>query len=110
MKKEAKKRKSLCSLFALLVSITVWVIFVDFNRLDDTAMLAGSLIRAVLTGIVFWIVAFIVSDIIIKGVVEDINDDDLDPFEGGMEQHIYNQKKNRHVEVVETKSKEKFQK
>ena len=59
------------------------------------------LLRALFGGMFFGFFGLIVGDIIIKGVIEDIDTEKLEPLEGGMEQRLYETKKKQKVSIVE---------
>jgi len=42
--------------------------------------------------VAFWFVGFVAGDIVLKGVLESVNNEDVSPVEGGILQHFRDEK------------------
>lgn len=90
---------------ALLIGMGIFVL-VCVTSLDFTTTLSLEhfkvvVIKAFIVSVVCWLMVTIVGDIIIKGVFEDLNKDDLNPLEGGLEQRLHEDKKEKRVKIVD---------
>ena len=54
----------------------------------DTASLLLAIVKGGFAAALFWFLGFIICDTALKGIVEDIPSDYIDPLEGGLAQHI----------------------
>ncbi|ERP38894.1 hypothetical protein [Chitinivibrio alkaliphilus] len=105
-----KKTKNLSVLFAFLFFLFLFFVFINFTVPSDVTFLMMALIRASIGAMVFWVFCLIVIDIIVKSVVDDIDPDDLNPLEGGLEQHIHERKNEKQVQIVEIETGRKKKK
>ncbi|MBD3315538.1 MAG: hypothetical protein GF344_07100 [Chitinivibrionales bacterium] len=74
----------------LAVSAFFVIFFAGINPVNPFDMLAALavMLRGVLGASLFWFGGFVIGDIILKGVVEDIPDETIDVLEGGMLQRV----------------------
>ena len=70
----------------------VLVAGINSNDPFNTYGLIIASLRGLLAAFVFWLLGFVVGDIILKGVLEDLHVDRIDPLEGGVVQHFHDQK------------------
>ncbi len=75
-----------------LISMAVFFL-VLFNGipLDDPFnlnLIYPTLIKAFIGATIFWVAGFIISDIVLKGIVEDIPNEELDLLDGGIIQRM----------------------
>ncbi len=63
------------------------------NPFDDTPRLVFALVKGAVAAGLFWVIGIVIADIAIKGIVEDIPQDAIDPIDGGMIQHVYTAQK-----------------
>lgn len=90
----------LSSIFATLVFLLMLFVGIDFFEPLSLDTIIPSTIRAGLVAFLFWISGLVAGDVIIKGIVDDINIDSLDPLEGGLEQRLYGEKQGKEVLIV----------
>lgn len=93
--------KQVARLVAILVFITILMIGYRFDLPLTMELLVPLLIKSFIGASLFWIGGLIVGDIIIKGIVEDIDTENLEPLQGGFEQRIHEAKRNQRVSIVE---------
>jgi hypothetical protein len=72
---------------------TIAFFIILFVGLDpDDPFAAGSVLaafsRALLGGAMFWFVGIIIADIVLKGIVEDIEQEHIPEYEGGLLQRV----------------------
>ncbi len=88
-------------LAGLGIFILVCVTSVDFSTTLSLDIFKGVIIKAFIVSLICWLMVSIIGDIIIKGVFEDLNKDDLNPLEGGLEQRLHEDKKGKRVKIVD---------
>jgi len=93
--------KQVAKLLAFLVFLTIFLVGYPFGEAFTIDLLIPVLIKAIVGATLFEIGGIIIGDIIIKGVVEDIDSENLEPFEGGFEQQIHEAKRQQRVGIVE---------
>ncbi len=98
MKEAAKK---VAYLIAFLVFITIFMVTYRFNEPFSMELMLPVILKALIGAVLFGIGGLIIGDIVIKGVIEDIDNDKLEPLEGGFEQRIHDFKKRQRVSIVE---------
>ncbi len=75
-----KRIARIVSLLAFLI-----IFFVSYSNSGfEIASLPVSLLKGMGAGFVFWFIGFIIADIILKGAVETIPEDNLEEEEGGL--------------------------
>lgn len=75
----------------LLGTVTFFVLFFVGLDTDDPFAVASVLMafsRAVLGGAIFWFAGIIIADIVLKGIVEDIEEEHIPQYEGGLLQRV----------------------
>jgi len=93
--------KQVARLVAILVFITIIVVGYRFDLPLTMELLVPLLFKAFVGASLFWIGGLITGDIIVKGIVEDIDADSLEPLQGGFEQRIHDAKRKQRVSIVE---------
>ncbi len=93
--------KQVAKLLAFMVFLTIFLVGYPFGQAFSIELLIPVLIKASVGAVLFGIGGIIIGDIIIKGVVEDIDSDKLEPLEGGFEQQIHTAKRQQRVGIVE---------
>ncbi|MGM0443710.1 MAG: hypothetical protein ACQEQV_05935 [Fibrobacterota bacterium] len=109
MSSKKKGIQAACRLPAVLVFVVVFLINMDFTADLSSDMMVTAAVKAVFSGLLFWLFALVIADILVKGVIQDIDDSRIDPLEGGIEQRIYERKTAQDVKVndIELKQKKK---
>ncbi len=97
--KEAVKQVAV--LVAILVFITILLVGYRFDLPLTMELLVPLLIKSCIGAALFWIGGLIIGDIIVKGIVEDIDTEKLEPLHGGFEQRIHEAKRKQRVSIVE---------
>ena len=81
---------------AMILSLTAFFIIfflgIDFNNLFDSHRAIIALIKAGCGALFFWIIGFVLADVVFKGILEDIDADQNDLIDGGMIQRIQHEK------------------
>ncbi|KMQ50603.1 hypothetical protein CHISP_2454 [Chitinispirillum alkaliphilum] len=67
------------------------LISIDFSNLLDTSVMFSALIKSFFAASLFWFCGFVIADVLLKGVIDDIPNDPMNLLEGGLLQHIHNQ-------------------
>lgn len=88
-------------LTGLGIFVLVVVTSLDFMSEITLEVLRVVVIKALIVAAISWMMIHIVGDIIIKGVFEDLNKEDLNPLEGGLEQRLHEDKKEKRVKIVD---------
>jgi hypothetical protein len=82
--------------FAYIIALICFFILffngIDFGDPFNIQILLKAFIKAFCGGILLWFVGFIIGDITLKGVLEDVPENDLDEIEGGLIQRIHDSK------------------
>lgn len=86
---------------AFLVFFLVFFMGIDPANPFDAGTASMAFLRALLGGALFWFAGFVIGDIVLKGVVEDIEHDKLEELEGGIVQRI---RETKEREPVNTKA------
>lgn len=97
--KEAVKIVS--KLLAFLVFVTIFIVGYQFDKPFSMDLVWPLIFKGVVGAALFGIGGLIIGDIIIKGVIEDIDNEKLEPLEGGFEQRIHDMKRKQRVSIVE---------
>jgi hypothetical protein len=97
--------QQISKLIALLVFVTIFIIGYRFDQPFSIEMVLPVVIKAFVGAVIFGFGGIIIGDIVVKGVIEDIDNESLDPLEGGFEQRIYDLKKSQKVNIVEREIK-----
>ena len=72
------------------------------NPLDtDMGTFLFATLKAFGAAALFWIIGFVIADIALKGVVEDIPREKIDILEGGVVHHVLQAKKKTGANIVE---------
>jgi hypothetical protein len=109
------------SLFlAYAAFILIFLAGYDFAGTFTLESITPLILKSLFGAVLFWLSGMIIGDIVIRGIVEDIDAEKLEPLEGGFEQRIAEEKKKIHVSIAdreavkarnkEAKAKEKKQK
>lgn len=89
----------------IIAFLSFFVIFFSGINLEDpfnTTIASIAFLKAFCGGALLWLTGFIISDIILKGAVEDISQDEIEPLEGGLIQRIHvTQKEKRVLDAAE---------
>ena len=93
--------KQVAKLLAFLVFLTIFLVGYPFGEAFTIELFVPVLVKAIVGATLFGIGGIIIGDIIIKGVVEDIDSENLEPLEGGFEQQIHTAKQQQRVGIVE---------
>jgi hypothetical protein len=93
--------KQVSRLLAFLVFVTIFIVGYPFDLPFSIDTLWPIIFKATIGAALFKIGGLIIADIIIKGVVEDIDSSELEPLLGGLEQRIHDIKQKQHVTIVE---------
>lgn len=75
-------------LLAFFVFFIVLFNGISYEDPFDMVFLMPSLIKAIIGAALFWVAGTIISDIVLKGIVEDIPNEDLDLLDGGIIQRM----------------------
>jgi hypothetical protein len=92
--------KKISALLGYIVFFALVFSGYDFGTPFDIITIYPLIFRAILGAVIFWFATLIVGDIIIKGVVSDIEKSDLEPLEGGFEQQIFAEKSKNKIKVI----------
>jgi len=102
--------------------ILVFLAGYDFTGTFTLESITPLILKALFGAVLFWFSGIIIGDILMRGIVEDIDSEKLEPLEGGFEQRIAEEKSKKRVYIVdrelsiieenaeETKVKEKTKK
>lgn len=89
------------SLIGLGIFVLVCITSMDFSTELTLEIFRVVIIKAFIVAVICWLMVYIVGDIIVKGVFEDLNKEDLNPLEGGLEQRLHEDKKEKRVKIVD---------
>lgn len=106
--------KKITTLIAFSIFFIVFFCGIDLHDPFNEHTLLMALLKGGSGAVIFWFATFIIRDIILKGVVEDIPESELDELEGGLIQRILNAKKedtiiDKYYENREEVKKEKIE-
>lgn len=93
--------KQISRLISFLVFLTIFIVGYRFDLPFSLEMVLPVLLKAFAGAVIFAIGGLVVGDIIVKGIVEDIDAERLEPLEGGFEQRIHELKQKQRVSIVE---------
>jgi len=93
--------KSFSAFLACLAFLFIFFSGYDFVGPFTVENIAPIIFRSALGGILFWLSGMIIGDIVLRGIVEDIDNEKLDPLEGGFEQRIAEEKGKKRVTIVD---------
>jgi hypothetical protein len=96
-----KAVKSFSGFLACLAFLFIFFSGYDFAGTFTIDTIAPTVFKAVLGAMLFWISGMIIGDIVLRGIVEDIDHEKLDPLEGGFEQRIAEEKGKKRVFIVD---------
>ena len=80
--------------------ILVFLAGYDFTGVFTLESITPLILKALFGAVLFWFSGIIIGDILIRGIVEDIDAEKLEPLEGGFEQRIAAEKKKKRVGIV----------
>jgi len=89
----------IAQLLGFLAFVIILVSGYNFSAPFSLELFTPLLAKAVLGSALFWLLSIIIGDIIIKGVMEDIERKNLEPLEGGLEQRMHEAKGKEPVSV-----------
>jgi hypothetical protein len=81
--------------------ILIFLAGYDFGGRFTLETVTPLILRALLGAVLFWFSGIIIGDIIIRGIVEDIDLDKLEPLEGELEQRIDEEKRKKRVVIID---------
>ncbi len=87
-------------LLGFLAFVIILISGYDFSMSFTLENFAPLLFKSVLGALLFGLLSIIIGDIIIKGVMEDIERKQLEPLEGGIEQRMHEAKAKEPVAVI----------
>jgi len=93
--------KSFSTFLACMAFLFIFFSGYDFAGTFTVETIAPIIFRATLGAILFWLSGMIIGDIVLRGIVEDIDGENLDPLEGGFEQRIAEEKGKKKVVIVD---------
>ena len=93
--------KQISKLISLLVFVTIFIIGYHFGEPFSVEMVFPVVLKAFIGAVIFGVGGIIIGDIIVKGVIEDIDSSELEPLHGGFEQRIHDLKRKQKVGIVE---------
>ena len=81
--------------------ILIFLAGYDFAGTFTLESITPLILKALFGAVLFWFSGMIIGDIVIRGIVEDIDAEKLDPLEGGFEQRIAEEKKKKRVVIID---------
>ncbi len=93
--------KQVSKLLSFLVFVTIFIVGYRFDQPFSMDIMWPVIFKGVIGAALFGIGGLVIGDIIIKGVIEDIDSAELEPLLGGFEQRIHDVKKKQRVSIVE---------
>lgn len=96
-------RKILTTISRFLGFLVFFILFFsgyDFGAPFDLVIHYPLILRSAAGAILFWFATLIVGDIILKGIIADIEKDKLEPLMGGFEQRLHDEKQKERVKVI----------
>ena len=73
----------------------------DFTGTITIENITPIILKSLFGAVLFWFLGIIIGDIIVRGIIEDIDASKLDPLEGGFEQLISEEKNKAKVMIIE---------
>jgi hypothetical protein len=89
--------KKFASIIAWSTFLVIFFCGIDTDDLLNERNLMISLVKSLIGASLIWFAAFIAADILLKGVLEDIPEDNIDHLDGGILQRISESKKSVQV-------------
>lgn len=80
--------RRISKLLAFAVFFLIFFNGISYEDPFNSTFLMPAFVKAIIGAALFWVAGFIVSDIILKGIIEDIPKEDLDILEGGIIQRM----------------------
>jgi hypothetical protein len=81
--------------------ILVFLAGYDFTGTFTLESITPLILKALFGAVLFWFSGIIIGDIMMRGIVEDIDAEKLEPLEGGFEQRIADEKKKKRVAIID---------
>jgi cytochrome bd-type quinol oxidase subunit 1 len=81
--------------------ILIFLAGYDFTGTFTIESITPIILKSLFGAVLFWFLGIIIGDIIVRGIVEDIDESKLDSLEGGFEQLIAEEKSKEKVKVLE---------
>ncbi|MDR0304171.1 MAG: hypothetical protein LBH98_05305 [Chitinispirillales bacterium] len=73
----------------------------DFSGTFTIESITPLILKSLFGAVLFWFSGIIIGDILVRGIIEDVDVNSLDVLEGGLEQRIAEEKKKNRVEIVD---------
>ena len=89
--------KKISRIVALLAFFIIFFCGINFDDPFNVNTALSAFIKAFCGAILLWITAFVICDIILKGAVEDIPQEDIEVLDGGIIQRIHDTKSEERV-------------
>ena len=99
--------KKIARIFSLFSFVLIFFCGIDHTDLFSLQVLAIAFTKALCGSIALWFIGLVVSDILLKGIVEDIPEHSIEQMEGGILQRIYERKKENGIKQLSSKVNEK---
>jgi hypothetical protein len=81
---------------AIVFFLILFYNLIEMNSFESTVIVIA-IIKAFLCGVIFWFVGFIISDILLKGIITDIDTNNKENLlEGGFVQRMHMEKEKLH--------------
>jgi len=81
--------------------IVIFLSGYDFTGTITIENITPIILKSLFGAVLFWFLGIIIGDIIVRGIIEDIDASKLDPLEGGFEQLISEEKGKAKVMITE---------
>jgi hypothetical protein len=81
--------------------ILIFLAGYDFTGTFTLESITPLILKSLFGAVLFWFSGIIIGDIFMRGIVEDIDEDKLEPLEGGFEQRISDEKKKKRVNIID---------
>jgi len=81
--------------------ILIFLAGYDFMGTFTLETITPLILKALFGAVLFWFSGIIIGDILMRGVVEDIDAEKLNPLEGGLEQRIAEEKRKKKVMIID---------
>ncbi len=91
----------LAGMLGMVVFLIVLLASFDFSSPFSIEEIVPYLVRAAISAAIFWIAAMVVGDVVLKGVINDVDLAELNPLEGGLEQRLHERNKVKKVKIIE---------
>jgi hypothetical protein len=97
--------KRLANILAVTAFFVVFFAGIDPVEPFHALRASSGLLRGVLAASLFWFGGFVIGDIVLKGVVEDVPEESIDELEGGMLQRVRETKAAQEAAILKGKRK-----